>query len=196
MSSAVSANDGAESAYRDIKTKVTALRADNKARRFRHSYEKLIRQFEGFIKKHPKTERTDDALFMTARLWDELARMSELKVDRQQAQRAYKQLRKRYPQSSLVDDALFKAAKLKMDLDADRVGTLAMLEQIINMGRSRADMYAQAQDYKKALQKKNDIEKPVLATSGQGNAVVVPSPETVAKKQNYAKWSWIEKESW
>ena len=62
LSSAVSANDGAESAYRDIKTKVTALRADNKARRFRHSYEKLIRQFEGFIKKHPKTERTDDAL--------------------------------------------------------------------------------------------------------------------------------------
>ena len=113
---------------------------------------------------------------MTARLWDELARMSELKVDRQQAQRAYKQLRKRYPQSSLVDDALFKAAKLKMDLDADRVGTLAMLEQIINMGRSKADMYAQAQDYKKALQKKNDIEKPVLATSGQGSAVVVPSP--------------------
>ena len=51
------------------------------------------------------------------------------------------------------------------------------------MGRSKADMYAQAQDYKKALQKKNDIEKPVLATSGQGSAVVVPSPETVAKQK-------------
>ena len=133
-----------ETAYQNIKKDVTQLRQDTKARTYRHSYEKLIRRFESFIKKYPKVARSDDALFMTAQLWDEMSRMSQLKVDREQAYRAYKQLRKKHPKSTLVDDALFKAAKLKVELESDKVGAMALLEQIVNMGRSRADFFERA----------------------------------------------------
>ena len=95
-----------EADYQTIKKDVSKLRNDPAARKLRHNYEKLIRRFERFSKANPNVARSDDALYVTAQLWDELARMSQLKVDRQQAARAYKQLRRQFPKSSLVDDAI------------------------------------------------------------------------------------------
>jgi N-acetylmuramoyl-L-alanine amidase len=175
-----------ETAYQSIKKDVTELRQNAKARTYRHSYEKLIRRFEGFIKKHPQVARSDDALFMTAQLWDEMSRMSELKVDREQAVRAYKQLRKKYPKSNLVDDALYKSAKLKVDLESDSVGAMALLEQIVNMGRSRADLFARAVALKTELQTQNAKPLGPVAVSKSNSQVVVPSI-AAPKKQRLRK---------
>ena len=165
-----------ESEYLAIKNDVRELRQDEKARRLRHNYEKLIRRFEKFTKAYPDAARADDAMFVTAQLWDELARMSQLKVDREQAQRAYKQLRQRYPKSNLADDALFRAAKLNLDLAKDRKGALALLEQIITMGRTKADFYPKAKALKAELQKARTAPPGAgLAPASHANALGEPT---------------------
>ncbi|MBL90858.1 MAG: hypothetical protein CMH56_03490 [Myxococcales bacterium] len=155
-----------EADYQAIKKDVSKLRNDPAARKLRHNYENLIRRFERFNKANPKVARSDDALYVTAQLWDELARVSHLKVDRQQAARAYKQLRRKFPKSSLVDDALYRAAILKLDLESDRTGAMALLEQIVNMGRTKADFYPKALQLKQELQS----EKRLVADKAESTA--------------------------
>ena len=100
--------------------------------------------------------------------------MSHLKVDRQQAAR-YKQLRRQFPKSSLVDDALYRAAILKLDLESI-AQALRPAEQIVNMGRTKADFYPKALQLKQELQS----EKRVVADKAESKA----HSETVVHQQD------------
>ncbi|MEW5741231.1 MAG: N-acetylmuramoyl-L-alanine amidase [Myxococcota bacterium] len=133
----------ADDAYEAAKASYLALKKDEQRRQLRHHWQNVARKFEAVARKHPKSERAPEALFMAGQLNNELSRISGRDEDVAEAEDSYRRLIAGWPKHRLTDDATLALAKLLADRRGDSSGARALLEAGL----------ASAKDQKSAMQR-------------------------------------------
>ncbi len=76
----------------------------------RDQWEKCIKQFRQIPKLHPRSQRAPDALYSTAKIYEQLFQASKNHRDLRIARHRYLDFARRYRKNHLADDALYRAA--------------------------------------------------------------------------------------
>lgn len=129
--------DGSEAAFQTVRDDVAAFRKDDKRRRFRHNYLRLVERLRKVADDHKDGARADDALYVAAQLLDELSQASHVGEDLDAAVASFESLAARYPGSNLADDALFQAARIRLERRGDRDGARMELERLLALEGTR-----------------------------------------------------------
>ena len=120
--------------YAKSMSRYKSLQASKDKKKYRHSWQKAISQFEVVYKKFPKSAEAPKALYMMGKLYYGLYGYSLLKDDLLQSINEYRRVVTKYPKSNLADDAqLFIAEiyekKLKnLDFIRNAMGKLSFRE--------------------------------------------------------------------
>ena len=96
-----------EELYQEAREAYYTIQKDAEKRKFRHNWLKVIDNYESVIRKYPHGKREDQALYMMAKLYSELAPYSDSDKDLDSSSRYLNRLIDSHPESSLADDALF-----------------------------------------------------------------------------------------
>jgi N-acetylmuramoyl-L-alanine amidase len=118
----------ADDAYEAAKASYLALKKDEARRRLRHHWQEVARKFEAVARKHPKSERAPEALFMAGQVNNELSRISGRDDDVAEAEKCYRRLIDGWPRHRLTDDATLALARLLADRREDWSAARALLE--------------------------------------------------------------------
>ena len=112
--------DPAEAAYQEARKALLELVDDARAKRFRDRWERVIRALDESARKLSSPELRCAAMYNAARAHAEMAKVSFLAKDREEAFRRYRAVADRCPKSNLADDALYRAAEIFFERDAAR----------------------------------------------------------------------------
>lgn len=102
-------SDAIEAEYQAARQCYYALINDPARQKQREHWEDCTRRFLRVESKYPRSQRTADALFSTAKLYEQLFQASKNREDLKDAARTYQSMAKRYDKSRLADDALYRA---------------------------------------------------------------------------------------
>lgn len=121
--------DPAEAAYQEARKALIELIDDARAKRYRDRWERVIRALDESARKLSSPELRCAALYNGARAHAEMAKVSYLAKDREEAFRRYREVAARCPKSNLADDALYRAAEIFFERDPTRAR--ATLEEMV-----------------------------------------------------------------
>ena len=96
-----------ETSYQSARDAYYDLKGSAKKRKFRHNWIKVIKKYERVYKKYPKGPRSDESLYMAAKLYMELSPFSGKDEDLGKSNKYLETLVNKYPKSPLADDAAF-----------------------------------------------------------------------------------------
>lgn len=119
---------GTSEAYQQARLDYFALRKDEKRKRFRHHWMKVIPALERGAEKLQGDDRCG-ATFNAGRAWHDVSEVSLLQEDRERAMAHYARLETICPKSSLVDDALLHTAELQRR--RDEVAAASTLQRLL-----------------------------------------------------------------
>jgi len=122
-------SDAGESAYREAREALLKLIDDEKAKRYRDRWERVIRALDASAKKVSRADLRCAAWYNGARAHAEMSKVSYLAKDREEAFRRYRSVADRCPSSNLADDALYRAAEIYLERDPARARTT--LEELV-----------------------------------------------------------------
>ncbi|MBI5509172.1 MAG: N-acetylmuramoyl-L-alanine amidase [Deltaproteobacteria bacterium] len=143
LSVAAAPKASSQGAYERARGDYFALKASRARQKYRHHWLRVIASFREVESRFPTGREAAAALYTTAELFADLARISGRDSDVDQALAAYAQVVARYPQSSLCDDATYERAQLYLRRFKDR--PRAAREVQVLLGRwGKGDMAAKA----------------------------------------------------
>ncbi|MBZ0272559.1 N-acetylmuramoyl-L-alanine amidase [bacterium] len=146
---ALHARDAVEARYVELKDGYAKLTDDKARKLYRHNWLKLVKGFVELERRYPKSARADDALYMAAKLYEELYEVSFASDDLRDAVRLNDELAKKYPSSNLADDALVRAARILERL-GDKSGAFERYERCVAR-HPRGDLTHEARKAAKRL---------------------------------------------
>lgn len=138
---------GPERLFQDARSCYQVLKKSSAERKYRHNWLNCIKKYEKVVKKFPKSQRADDALFMVGKLYYRLYAYSSKRSDLNYAIDSYRKLTKRYPRSRFADDAQLNIAiiyKKKQDYSRACLEFRKVIDRY-----PRGDKKAQAAEYLK-----------------------------------------------
>lgn len=137
------AGSAAAESYNSIRNDYHQLIKSAQKQRQRINWEKIIRRFERYIEQSPRAADADRAMFMKARTWDGLSRISGGKEDAREAVQQYLEMVDRYPESRLADDALYAAGQISEQRLQDKASAYRYYVWLVDQ-MPQADMLAKA----------------------------------------------------
>lgn len=109
-------------------------------------WRKCINLFEGFSKKHSKSEFAPKALYSAGLAYRGTYAVTKNESDARDAIRTLEDLVRMYPKNSLADDALYNIGLLKKEALSDKKGARSAMYRIVRWYPD-GDMLASAEDY-------------------------------------------------
>jgi len=162
-----SAQEAAEKEYQEARQALLDLIDDAKAKRYRDRWERVIAALDRSAARLRNEDLRCAALYNGARAVAEMAKVSFVQKDRDEADRRYRAVADRCPRSNLADDALYRAAEIHLGRDDARAR--ATLDELLRRF-PRGDMVPLARE-----------RLAELSTSGSGTAVAATKTEAAAK---------------
>ncbi len=126
-----------DDALKAAKDAYSALKKDEKRRKFRHHWLNVAKKFEAVAQKFPKSERAPEALFLFGELSNELSRFSGNPDDLATAEKAYRRLLEGWPRHRLSDDAALSLAHVLADRKDDPAGAREVLSEALEAANDR-----------------------------------------------------------
>jgi N-acetylmuramoyl-L-alanine amidase len=102
----------ADRAYEEARRSYYALKDDPKRRQFRHQWLSVADRFEGVASSYPGSDRAPEALYTSAELLADLARISRAEQDLSRAVEDYRQVLEKHPRHRLADDAALALGRI------------------------------------------------------------------------------------
>src|SRR5690606_20587401 len=115
-----SAQEAAEKEYQEARQALLDLIDDAKAKRYRDRWERVIAALDRSAARLRNEDLRCAALYNGARAVAEMAKVSFVQKDRDEADRRYRAVADRCPRSNLADDALYRAAEIHLGRDDAR----------------------------------------------------------------------------
>ena len=144
--------------------------------RFRHHWEKVIRQFSNVAKRYPKSRQAYKATFTMALLYQGLNGVSKNTKDLDRALHYYKKVCRDFASGTLTDDALFELAEIYRD--KNDLSSASRTLKIILKKYPRGDQAGKARlEYHKLLSDHSATEKQKTSQPANRNPVVLPKKE-------------------
>jgi N-acetylmuramoyl-L-alanine amidase len=147
--------------YAKAMSNYKSLQASKKKKKYRHSWQKTISQFEVVYKKFPKSSKAPKALYMMGKLYYGLYGYSLRKDDLLQSINEYKRVVTKYPKSNLADDAQLFIAEIYEKKLNNKSRAYQEYEKVIN-SFPNGDMRGRAKIALKRLHSYKPVNKPPL----------------------------------
>lgn len=151
-----------EAAYLEARQALLDLIDDVKAKRYRDRWERVIVRLDRSAKELARGDLRCAAAYNGARAYAEMAKVSYLQRDRDEADRRYRAVADVCPDSNLADDALYRAAEIHLGRDASRAR--AALEELVRRF-PRGDMVPRAKEGLAAIAAREEAEGQALAAA-------------------------------
>lgn len=114
------AEEAAVREYQEARQALLDLIDDAKAKRYRDRWERVIARLDRSAERLDREDLRCAALFNGARAFAEMAKVSFLQKDREEADRRYRAVADRCPRSNLADDALYRAGEIHIGREDSR----------------------------------------------------------------------------
>jgi N-acetylmuramoyl-L-alanine amidase len=153
--------------------------------RFRHNWEKVIKQFSKVVKRYPTSQQAYKATFTIALLYKGLNGVSKNKKDLDQALKYYEKVYRGFSVGTLTDDALLGSAKIYRD-KKDLSSALRILKKIIE-SYSSGDQVGKARlEYQKLVAVYSLNEKETIPQlDNNKSANLLQEKKVIIAKQMY-----------
>ncbi len=141
----------------------------------REHWEECARRFLHLESTYPRSQRAEDALFTTAKLYEQLFQASKNRDDLQQAVRYYGEFAKRHEKSRLADDALFRAGVVYWNGFHDKKQAATAMHKLLKW-YPKGDLAEAATQFLTQLETMKQFQ-PIGTLS-----VITPAPNAVAAR--------------
>ncbi len=141
-----------QSRYDSYKVELRRLQEDAKKSQLRHYWLNLAEDFYSLYEKNPTWANRTAALYRAGEAYDELAKRSFAKPDREIAIKYYTQVYKEFPNSVLADDALYSLAVLYNEQLKDSTSASTYLQTLLEK-YPKADYAKKAKEYAESIDK-------------------------------------------
>lgn len=139
----VVAAPSAEYAFQEAQAFAQSVRGSKAKRQYRHYWERAIARLKAVVAKYPQSPRAVQAQFLIGRLYTEMAAVSYVADDVDNALAAYRKLVRDYPSNRLADDAQYAIGEIYLERKRDRTGAYVEFEKVVTL-YPRGDMTAKA----------------------------------------------------
>ncbi len=167
-----------EQQYKKIQKNYQKFLKDEGKKTYRHFWLRYIDRFLALQKRHPKSTRADDSLYMAAGAYVKLHEYSYLQDDLKKAVKYYNSLAAKYPKSNLADDGLVHAGQVLEKL-GDKKGAYERYALCV-LKFPKGDFTPKARAGKKRLSKY--APKPIPKPKPKPAATPMPTPTPIAEK--------------
>jgi N-acetylmuramoyl-L-alanine amidase len=164
--------------YEKIKKDYQKFLKDEGKKTYRHFWLRHIDRFLALQKRHPKSTRADDSLYMAAGAYVKLHEYSYLKDDLKKAVKYNDSLAAKYPKSNLADDGLVRAGQVLEKL-GDKKGAYKRYAMCV-LKFPKGDLTSKARAALKRLLKY--APKPTPKPKPAATPKPTPAPTPVAEK--------------
>jgi N-acetylmuramoyl-L-alanine amidase len=162
------------------------LYASPKRMKYRSEWQRCIRLYETYYRRHPKGSQADEAVFSLGRLYEGLYGQSYLAADLDAAIGKFRQVVKEFPKSPLADDAQYRLGEICLKYQKDPERAYVEFFKVV-MDFPSGDMKPQAQQRLAELEARGGkrqatVELPPISAAAQASASTpdqgAPSPPT------------------
>lgn len=171
-------------AYQEARQALLDLIDDARLKRYRDRWEKVIAALDRSAERLPREDLRCAALYNGARAHAEMAKVSYLQRDREEADRRYHALADRCSRSNLADDALYRAAEIHLERDPPRAKgiLLALIRRfpqgdMVPLARERLAELEEVEPGAVAAKPKPEAEKPKAVAAKPKPEAAKPSKE-------------------
>jgi N-acetylmuramoyl-L-alanine amidase len=160
------------------------LYASAKRMKYRSEWQRCIRLYETYYRRHPKGSQADEAVFSLGRLYEGLYGQSYLAADLDAAIGKFRQVVKEFPKSPLADDAQYRLGEICLKYQKDPERAYVEFFKVV-MDFPSGDMKPRAQERLAELEAKvgkrqANVELPPIPAVPQASA---PTPDQAAPPQ-------------
>lgn len=170
--------------YSEAMSRYKSLQASKKKKKYRHSWQKTISQFEVVYKKFPKSAKAPKALYMMGKLYYGLYGYSLRKDDLLQSINEYRRVITKYPKSNLADDAQLFIAQIYEKKLKNKSRAYREYQKVVNRF-PKGDMSGKA----KIALKRLHAYKPATKSPVQTEVVKSKSKTEPAKVNGIKFWT-------
>jgi N-acetylmuramoyl-L-alanine amidase len=157
------------------------LLASAKRMKYRSEWQRCIRLYETYYRRHPKGSQADEAIFSLGRLYEGLYGKSYLAADLDTAIGKFRQVVRKFPKSALADDAQYRLGEICLKYQQDPERAYVEFFKVV-MDFPSGDMKPRAQERLAELEAKGgerqaNVELPPIPAVPQASGPTPPTSE-------------------